>query len=181
MPKISETDWELIENNVCAISFLQGLNIGSKKYNGYAVVPNALSKEYVSENDIYILAKDVPTNTYIYYKPNDSTINASNIQQKNGTTNYYAGIWKIGFEEKTCIGDDNEKHKYLPNKNLGSYTSIMGSSGITDIITNGMYNFMRTSSNTELKKTFYHALARERWGAYHVNNNLDLQYFLDSY
>ena len=38
MPKISEDDWEMIENDVCAISFMQGMSIGSKQYNGYAAV-----------------------------------------------------------------------------------------------------------------------------------------------
>ena len=55
MPKISETDWDIIQNDVCEITFLQGLNMGSKKYNGYSVVANTLTKEYVDENDIYIL------------------------------------------------------------------------------------------------------------------------------
>lgn len=69
MPKISETDWETIENDVCAISFVQGMNIGAKKYNGYSVVANTLTKEYIDENDIYILKND---NTYC--KVNDTTI-----------------------------------------------------------------------------------------------------------
>ena len=55
MPKISETDWELLENNVCIATFMQGIKVGDKTYNSYAVIPNNFNKEFVDENDIYIL------------------------------------------------------------------------------------------------------------------------------
>ncbi len=38
MPKLQDTDWEKIISNVGMISFLQGLNIGGKTYNGYTIV-----------------------------------------------------------------------------------------------------------------------------------------------
>ena len=38
MPKIGEEDWNKIENNVCFVSFLQGMPIKSKIYNNYSVL-----------------------------------------------------------------------------------------------------------------------------------------------
>ena len=58
MPKISEEDWELIQNEPCAVSFMQGMNVGSKIFNGYKVVQNRLSREHIDEEDIYILRDD---------------------------------------------------------------------------------------------------------------------------
>lgn len=69
MPEISDTDWELITNNVCIATFLQGMSIGGKVYNSYSVVANNLTKEYVDENDIYITTTD-----HTYYKANDKTL-----------------------------------------------------------------------------------------------------------
>ena len=190
MPKISEKDWETIQNDVCEITFLQGLNIGSKKYNGYSVVANMLTKEYVDEDDIYILKND---NTYC--KVNDSTLEESNLKPK---TYYYPGIWKINFERKKDISGDKEIYYYplsfkIGNNiesYLGSYTSIMGSSGINEIGTttySDMYSYIH-SQNTTLKKTYYIALGRERWCSYNVNNiNYELygsnsnNYFLEDY
>ena len=40
------------------ISFLQGLNIGGKIYNGYAVINNTQNEEFVSEDSIYIETND---------------------------------------------------------------------------------------------------------------------------
>lgn len=193
MPKISETDWEIIENDVCAISFLQGMSIGAKKYNGYSVVSNTLTKEYIDENDIYILTKD-----NMYCKANDNTIysNGSVLQEKNANHNYYPGIWKINFERKQDISSGTGTIYYNPISYkegstqmgyLGSYTSIMGMSEINSISTD-MYTYISNSTSSELKKAYYFALGRERWGSYNVNNiNYELygnngnEYFLEDY
>ena len=44
MPKISDADWELLENNVCIATFLQGFKLGGKTYNNYSVIPNNYNK-----------------------------------------------------------------------------------------------------------------------------------------
>ena len=183
MPKISETDWEIIQNDVCEITFLQGLNMGSKKYNGYSVVANTLTKEYVNENDIYILKNDGT-----YCKANDSTLNDSNIQPKS---TYYGGIWKLNFERKKDISSGNEIFYYPLGNYLGSYTSIMGSSGINQIGTTecpDMYTYMRNNPNRFLKETYYKSLGRERHCSFNINNiNYELygtngnDYFLQDY
>lgn len=196
MPKISEKDWETIQNDVCEITFLQGLNMGSKKYNGYSVVANMLTKEYVDEDDIYILAKDNTDNTdnsyNIYCKANDNTLSDTNIADTKGADNgYYPGIWKINFERKRYIEDGQDNYYYpLSSNYLGSYTSIMGSSGINEIGTTtypDMYSYIH-NQNDKLKKTYYMALGRERWCSYNVNNiNYELygnngnNYFLEDY
>lgn len=197
MPKISEEDWETIENEVCAISFMQGMSIGSKKYNGYSVVANTLTKEYVDENDIYILAHDTESDNDIYCKVNDSTIGeTSTIKKKGARTgelSYYPGIWKINFESKQYIKKNDTEAGgtnaiYIPIKDYtGSYTSIMGSYGINEI-GEDMYTYVTKRNDDSLKEVYYKALGRERWGVYNVNNiNHELnngngeEYFLDSY
>ena len=194
MPKISDEDWEKIENNVCAISFMQGMNIGSKKYNGYSVVANTLTNEYIDENDIYILATD-KNKKNIYCKVNDKTLGSDNTIKKKGTENdettttYYPGIWKINFESKQYIERNTDQAEgtnkpYFPIHGYGSYTSIMGSYGVNEIQGN-MYNYVQTLeenvNNNYLKKVYYLALGRERWGSSNVNNGSGDEYFLNSY
>ena len=194
MPKISETDWETIQNDVCEITFLQGLKMGSKKYNGYSVVANMLTKEYVDEDDIYILKED---NTYC--KANDNTLSDSNMANTKETNNgFYPGIWKINFERKKDISDDKEIFYPLSFKvgdkiesYLGSYTSIMGSSGINEIGTSSypdMNAYMKKQTNNKLKEVYYKALGRERWSSFNINNvNYEIygsnanNYLLDEY
>lgn len=183
MPKISETDWDIIENDVCLIGFVQGLNIGTKRYNGYAVVPNNRTKEYIDENDIYIIKNDNGNN--YYYKANDENLIKDNTLQEK-TNGYYSGIWKLNFEYKKYI-DNDRTITYYPYDALASYTSIVGTSGLRETGITGssqytdMYDYMVKKGSDNLKKVYFKALARERWGSYHVNNDLDLKYFLDSY
>ena len=167
MPKISETDWETIENDVCAISFLQGMSIGGKRYNGYAVVANTLTKEYVDENDIYIIKNDDT-----YCKVNDGTI--KNNTKGENELGYYPGVWKLDFEQKQGIyvntsGAENTIY-YNPKANLGSYTSIMGGSNVNSMEGMDMYKYIETVEDAKLKRAYLYALGRERWGSYNVNN-----------
>lgn len=210
MPKISESDWDIVENNVCAISFLQGINIGSKKYNGYSVVANTLTKEYVDENDIYILAMDDATSTPYYCRVNDEFIREQGnrilpLPSASSNATFYPGSWKINFEQKLDL-TTGTLNSYIPtcykrgttvSAFIGSYTSIIGSSGLKDtIIGNAKYPDIYTyliqdekaKNNLNLKKTYYYALGRERWGAFDINNvnfelngSNDIKYFLDDY
>ena len=198
MPKISETDWETIENDVCAISFLQGMSLGGKKYNGYSVVANTLTKEYIDENDIYLLAKN-SSEQDIYCKVNDESLVKKELrlrQKDNNNNSYYAGVWKVDFEqrqivENTTEEDGNTTEKtvhYFPKKEYGTYTSIMGSYDRNSIADKDMYKYVN-SLDANIKKTYLTALGRERWGSYNVNNiNYELYgntngniYFLNDY
>lgn len=174
MPKLSETDWEIVENNVCCISFLQGLSLGSKRYNGYSVVANTLTKEYVSENDIYILKND-----RTYCRANDETLKDSNI-----ISGKPAGIYKMDFELRKGLKEDGTYVYYNPKKGYsGSYTSIMGSSWITSVEKIGMNKYMENKS-VILKEAYYTALGRERWCSFNVHNineDISTEYFLKDY
>ena len=44
--------------NVSIISFLQGLNIGGKVYNGYSIVTNTKTEEVVNNDSIYIVTSE---------------------------------------------------------------------------------------------------------------------------
>lgn len=54
MPKLEETEWDKILNNMTLISFLQGMPIGGKLYNGCCVVANNKNNEVIAEESIYI-------------------------------------------------------------------------------------------------------------------------------
>lgn len=172
LPKLLETDWELVENNVCLITFMQGLSIGSKVYNNYSVVPNSLTKEHVDENDIYILASNKT-----YCKVNDKIfINSSYVSvQDFNEISSYAGRLKIDFEQKT-LRSDYDKRYYPIRDYLASYTSVVGNLSVSNVSDyNDMYGYMKSLDNTEyetLKKNYYGSLARERMSVYNVNNGL---------
>ncbi len=172
MPKISETDWEMLENNICIATFLQGLKFGSKTYNSYAVVPNNYTKEYVDENDIYLL-----TNNYEFAKVNDKAVQDSNLATDLG---YEPGVLKINTRtRRNANGNYFNPLSYktqTPNgydPYLGNYTSIYGSSGVNDVSTIDMYRYVENLSDAK-KQAYYTALARERESSYKfINDDAD--------
>ena len=96
MPKLKEDEWEKIINNVSIISFLQGLSIGGKIYNGYSIITNNKNEEVVNEDSIYIL-----TNDNIYHRAN-----ANDIDNANNPT----GVLNIDFERKSYVTTDGIKY-----------------------------------------------------------------------
>ena len=180
MPKISETDWDLIENNVTAISFLQGMKIKSKTYNGYAVVPNTLTTEYVTEGSIYITTDITGSpNSYEYHKANDSDL-ITDISLNNSLTKS-SGFLNLDFERRAITEGDVLKYYYprSPSEDniyAGCYKSIVSNSSVTNINNIDMYRYMRgldntNSKNKKLKATYYTALARERESAFKIYND----------
>ena len=182
MPKISETDWEMIENNVSVIGFLQGLDMGTKKYNGYAAVANTTTTEYVDEDAIYLLAGDGQ-----YHRAN-----ATDLPDPNPT--YYEGVFKIDFE-RHYIKKENDgttinyypKSPSSPSESsvyTASYSSIINQTAVNTEY-DDMYKYMRSldssDKNKKIKTAYYTALARERFGSYKVGHDISYSYYLKYY
>ena len=163
MPELKEDEWDFILNNITMISFVQGLNIGGKTYNGYAVVNNSESKELVSEENIYIIGNDNQ-----YHRIGDNYLNdAGNIK-----ADIPAGRANLDFRRKTIVNttaaEGTTTIYYYPRIEDGSYNSIITQNDVTNfddiyIYVNGM--------NNKLKQAFYTALGRERQGMYRASNN----------
>lgn len=58
MPKLKDSDWDKIMENISIISFFQGANIGGKVYNGYSIITNTKNEDVVMEDSIYIKKGD---------------------------------------------------------------------------------------------------------------------------
>lgn len=58
MPKLNGEDWYTILNNVCVISFMQGLPCGTTVYNDYVIMPSTENRQYINEKGIYYIGYD---------------------------------------------------------------------------------------------------------------------------
>ncbi|MCI9365481.1 MAG: hypothetical protein HFJ54_02445 [Clostridia bacterium] len=63
MPELTGEDWYTILNNVCIISFMQGMPCGTTTYNDYVIIPSTENNEYVNEKDIYYIGYNVNPTT----------------------------------------------------------------------------------------------------------------------
>ena len=168
MPKLKEDEWESITHNIALISFLQGLNIGGKIYNGYTIVTNSESKEVVLESNIYILGTDGD-----YHKIGDGEIARNEVQigdstyctSPDGDTVRSAGRLNLDFKRKLIINSSNNISRYyypLQNYNA-SYNSIIMQDDVEPY--DDIYAYVNSKSD-DLKKAFYTALGRERKAQY---------------
>ncbi len=161
MPKLKENEWEKILNNVSIISFLQGLNIGGKIYNGYSIITNNKNEEVVNEDSIYVL-----TNDNQYHRANDNDL--------VGNDNISMGVLNIDFERKSTVVNGETKY-FMPKQNktnpiTGCYTSIVNQTNVT--ATDNFYKYI-SEKGGKLAQAYFTALGRERYGMYKTNNDPD--------
>lgn len=164
MPNLSEEDWYSLINNVSCISFLQGLSIGGKIYNGYAVVNNNKTQEFVSEEAIYMI-----DNKGYYHRPSENNLN-----NEGSLTGYF----NVDFEKKVFTKISNNKNDTTtensyayPHNELGSYSSIITQTNVDSEFYNNIHNntWNEKNKNSNLLKAYYTALGRERYSMYRVN------------
>ncbi len=172
MPELKDDEWELILDNIALISFVQGMNIGGKIYNGYTIVNNTESKEVVQEENIYILGKEEFAGAgQFYYRIGDKYLeinNGENIYDSyrtaTGTVTVPAGRINLDFERNYRILSDSSTVYYYPMKKFNaSYSSIVTQNNVTTF--DDIYDYVN-KQNYKLKKAFYMAIGREREGAY---------------
>ena len=172
MPELKETEWDKIMNNMTIISFLQGMPIGTKIYNGCSVVANNKNDEVVNEESIVIANMD----NNEYYRP---TYRGFQLNDN------LLGINNVDLERKS-IDDDNSVNLsyYYPKWYFANYDSISNpakNANIYSTITDGDYNFEcdgniykyfreSATNNNELynkiAKKYYVAIAREKYSKY---------------
>ena len=161
MPELKEEEWDLVMNNISLISFVQGLDIGGKIYNGYSIVNNTESKEVVQEGRIYILGED-----NFYHKIGDKYLEDGN----NIREDMPAGRLNLDFKRQNMIiRTTNDTIYYYPvkydakNSFRGSYDSIITQNNVTEY--DDIYAYI-SNQNDKLKKAFYMAIGREREAMY---------------
>ena len=158
MPKLKDTDWDKIMDNISIITFMQGINIGGKIYNGYSIVTNTKNEDIVMNDSIYIQAKHSNGDIILHNVKDNILVNGSDVD-------IIRGIYNVNLERRSVEYNSGYKYFFPVNGTL-SYNSIVTQNGIvnTDIneYLNGLNN--ANSKNNVLKKAYYTALARERYG-----------------
>ena len=168
MPDLKENEWDYIIHNLSLISFLQGLPIGGKLYNGYSIVTNSESEEVVLEQNIYILCED-ENHKKEYCRIGDRnisnngtlTIAVGNYAQDVGS----AGRLNLDFRRDVITNNDSGRtFYYYPIQDYNpSYNSIVMQNNVNTY--DDIYAYVKSQTD-ELKRAFYTALGRERASKY---------------
>ncbi len=193
MPKLEETEWDKIMNNITLISFLQGMPIGAKVYNGCCVVANNKNDEVVAEEAIYI-ANNTPASNgdKYFYSPLYSEFDKD--EKK------LIGVLNVDLERRSIEGGDAtvEEDYYYPKEYYADYDSIVSptknvnlyadqadpafASSTTQYAYNGnIYKYMENNAESNVATAYFTALGRERYSTYKISDPYkiprDVKYF----
>ena len=171
MPELKEDEWDQIIHNISLISFLQGLPIGEKTYNGYTLVTNSESEEVVLEGNIFMLGErangESANGEKVYYRIGDveleyggtATLNAGNYGDISS-----AGRLNLDFKRRYVTDtSQTQTYYYYQMRNFkASYNSVVMQDKVTTF--DDIYKYI-SGVSPDYQKAFYTALGRERQGS----------------
>ena len=194
MPVISNDEWYKVLNNISMVTFMQGMTIGYRYYNNYAIITNNVNKEVVKPENIYIIAED-GTNNREYHQPGCKVL----LEGLNNGTLTINGAYPIASFQRQSIriseNSEDDLNFYLQARDgktlTGCYNCIVNAPADYDIydilegdslidyynkIENGgtgEISFRNTNSAyQDLRRSYLTALARERYDLYKSNFDL---------
>lgn len=171
LPELTEEDWEKVVNNVCVISFMQGMPLGGKYFNNYVVIPNDKNDEFVDIDNVYLLTKDGT-----YHMANCPLL----VEDVNYQDTIIDGYMNTSFERQTVNNEYFYLHtqdKYGQKPYTACYHCIVNARGSYDLdtdifmnTTNKVKKDNKTYNITNLRNKYLTYLAREKYNLYKTNN-----------
>lgn len=156
LPKLKDSDWDKITDNIGIISFFQNVNIGGKVYSGYSIVSNTKNEDVVTYDSIYI--KDINNVCHSI---------TENFTETNTNLSGAVGVFNVDIERRSEDDSNQNSGYYFPVYATLSYDSIITKNNISKASNQSMKEYVNSLS-LDLKKIYYTALARERYGVYRV-------------
>lgn len=149
LPELSETDWDQILTNVSITTFVQGMPIGLKYYDNYAIATSTLNKEYVDSDEIYLNA----SGDNYYHMPYCTHLGENNL----------VGYRSIDYVRKSYSDNDKEIEYYYFKHEDNSKSIDVDQACYYCLVERSQYGKNRDESNINKQKAYYTALLRERY------------------
>lgn len=141
LPVLKEDDWNSILNNVCMVSFMQGMPCGTQIFNDYAVVKSNNNNNTVTVENLYFTVDigDEPNQTskYHYHRIDCEHLDetSTDIYEADQSAAFKYDARKINsritaFDDETirCFYDDSTNTYYkadpIPNTSITDETNI---------------------------------------------------------
>ena len=152
LPIISYNEWEQALENISIIAYMQGIPLGLKYYNSYAIATSTKNKEYVDPDEIYFSATG---DDYYHIKACDQT-NPTRNYIGYRSIDYVQKIYKITDASGTEIRKAYYKHATNNTSELSCYYCLVNRAN---------YNKVNDADPVARvwNEKYYNALARERY------------------
>ena len=156
LPVLSYSDWEQVFSNISLITFFQGVPIGLKYYNNYAIATSTTNREYVDPYEIYFSGND-PNYHRVYCEKCKNEI--------------YTGYRSVEYSMREYTNDTETIYYYQhdnatpsdKNSETACYYCVVNKENY-NAITDGMPE--AAERTYKQAKAYNEALARERYYQY---------------
>jgi hypothetical protein len=169
LPKLLEEDWFLLLSNVCMLTFMQGLPVGTTYYNNYAIVRSSANQDFAGPESLYFVnqsADGALTGDGYYH-----TIDCTHLQNSN-----IVGYSNVDYIQKSfSTGSGEPRNYYLKRPEKACYYCIVQHKDYKkDIVVNDknydgeidLTEFLDAGGNEARAKAYYTTLAREKYKQY---------------
>lgn len=156
MPELKGEDWDLILNNVCFIAFMQGIPIGTTRYNDYTIAVSTENRETVKGTDQFFMGDGAGADGR-YHR----------IWCPHLTGENFIGYYKTRFKYNYDIENYEEIPEDDPVKRLACYYCVVNSSPAefeyTETFLEEHPEFTAASYQLDKRrKAYYTALIKEK-------------------
>lgn len=156
LPQLSYEEWEQALSNISIIAFMQGMPIGLKYYNNYAIATSTLNKEYLDPDEIYFSGTE---DSYYHQRQCAKAIGRNYVGYRS--IDYVAKSYEI-----TDVSGNKKTEYYYPHDNNDNndselecyYCLVNRSTYYPDEVATWSYG-----SYANWTDSYYNALARERY------------------
>ncbi len=137
-PILTGVDWDKILNNICVVSFMQDIPVGTSLFNDYAIITSTDNSMYVDDNTLYFTGSDNPN---IYHR--------IGCKELKGTI---TGHNKSEFKLKQLEEDGTITYVYQNSAKACYYCVVRASDA-----------GLPSNASNNVKTAYYNALAKEKY------------------
>lgn len=161
LPMLDVNEWDMVSSNICMLTFMQGVPMGTKYYNNYALVQSTTNSLYVSPDSLYFISDkngDGVGDDGYYHKIDCPNLGLDNI---NGYSNFDFLLKKMSLK-------DEAEDSYYMHEEKACYYCIVDSN-YTPV------DWEKDARYENRRQAYYTALAREKHRRYTATDHLEYQ------
>lgn len=170
LPVLNDTEWHQILTNVCLITFMQGVQVGTKMFNDYCIVTSTKNKEYVSPDSIYYINEG---GDGYYHKLGCKYLKTDKPIIGYRNSEFDKKSYEIKVEKKsngTSDYDDQTRYYFMH-----SYAGEDGREHVYEacyycMVTKADNSFEDWTKIKEKRMAYFTAMAREKYNFYKTNS-----------
>ncbi len=162
VPMLTGKDWDKIFSNICIISFMQGVPVGTSIFNDYAIITSTDNSMYVDENTLYFTGSE--DNHQIYHRIGCSELKGETITGHN----------KSEFKIKQLEENGEIKYKYPNTASACYYCMVRASSASLPTSQEEASWYSNSSERRKRETAYYTALAKEKYKLVKISDYINV-------